>query len=98
MPVVTTNRPGDRYETAPAPETNGSSPAPRMIADAAPLGLAAFALTTFVLSFYNAGILNAGGTPGDVYNALRHCGASDGGRGQPAPISRTGRRPRYETN
>ena len=61
MPVVTTNRPGERYEAAPAPETNGSTPARRPIADAAPLGLAAFALTTFVLSFYNAGILNIGG-------------------------------------
>ncbi len=33
------------------------------IADPAPLGLAAFALTTFVLSFFNAGLLDAGGEP-----------------------------------
>src|SRR3954465_7382058 len=33
------------------------------IADPAPLGLAAFALTTFVLSFFNAGLVNAGGEP-----------------------------------
>jgi succinate-acetate transporter protein len=33
------------------------------IADPAPLGLAAFALTTFVLSFFNAGLLNEGGEP-----------------------------------
>jgi uncharacterized protein len=33
------------------------------IADPAPLGLAAFALTTFVLSFFNAGLVNDGGEP-----------------------------------
>jgi len=33
------------------------------IADPAPLGLAAFALTTFVLSFFNAGLLSDGGEP-----------------------------------
>ena len=33
------------------------------IADPAPLGLAAFALTTFVLSFFNAGLLEEGGLP-----------------------------------
>jgi succinate-acetate transporter protein len=33
------------------------------IADPAPLGLAAFALTTFVLSFFNAGLLEEGGEP-----------------------------------
>ncbi len=33
------------------------------IGDPAPLGLAAFALTTFVLSFFNAGILNSAGEP-----------------------------------
>jgi uncharacterized protein len=33
------------------------------IADPAPLGLAAFALTTFVLSFFNAGLLAEGGEP-----------------------------------
>ena len=33
------------------------------IADPAPLGLAAFALTTFVLSFFNAGLLSEGGEP-----------------------------------
>lgn len=34
------------------------TPAPRLIADPGPLGLAAFALTTFVLSVFNAGILD----------------------------------------
>jgi len=33
------------------------------IADPAPLGLAAFALTTFVLSFFNAGLVSDGGEP-----------------------------------
>jgi succinate-acetate transporter protein len=33
------------------------------IADPAPLGLAGFALTTFVLSFFNAGLLDEGGEP-----------------------------------
>ena len=36
---------------------------PEAIADPAPLGLAAFALTTFVLSFFNAGLINEGGEP-----------------------------------
>src|SRR6266550_9317738 len=33
------------------------------IADPAPLGLAGFALTTFVLSMFNAGLVNAKGEP-----------------------------------
>jgi succinate-acetate transporter protein len=36
---------------------------PEAIADPAPLGLAAFALTTFVLSFFNAGLVSDGGEP-----------------------------------
>jgi uncharacterized protein len=36
---------------------------PSPIADPGPLGLAAFALTTFVLSFFNAKLLNSGGEP-----------------------------------
>ena len=35
----------------------------RMIADPAPLGLACFALTTFLLSLFNAGLLPASGEP-----------------------------------
>ncbi len=42
-------------------EAPAASPAP--IANPAPLGLAAFALTTFVLSMFNAGLLGAGGEP-----------------------------------
>src|SRR6478672_12125582 len=40
-----------------------TGPAPPTIANPAPLGLAAFALTTFVLSMFNAGLVGAGGEP-----------------------------------
>src|SRR3954447_27026216 len=36
---------------------------PTPIADPGPLGLAAFALTTFVLSMFNSGLVSAGGEP-----------------------------------
>src|SRR3954447_12932129 len=42
-------------ETAP--------PGTPVTANPAPLGLAAFALTTFVLSMFNSGLLSAGGEP-----------------------------------
>jgi uncharacterized protein len=45
--------------TAPEPTAR----LPEAIADPAPLGLAAFALTTFVLSFFNAGLVSEGGEP-----------------------------------
>jgi uncharacterized protein len=44
------------------------------IADPAPLGLAAFALTTFVLSFFNADLVNAGGEPVVLGLALAYGG------------------------
>ena len=45
-------------DVAPAPEhTGGWTPA-----DPGPLGLGAFAMTTFVLSIYNANLVNSGGT------------------------------------
>ena len=45
-----------------ADSTGGASAQPVVtIANPAPLGLAAFALTTFVLSMFNAGLLNEGG-------------------------------------
>jgi uncharacterized protein len=53
-------QPPTRVE-ATAGETARRLPSP--IADPAPLGLAAFALTTFVLSFFNAGLLDAPGEP-----------------------------------
>jgi succinate-acetate transporter protein len=51
---ITRERTAD--EAAPA----ATNPA---IADPGPLGLAAFALTTFVLSMFNAGLVGAGGEP-----------------------------------
>ena len=46
-------------------ETQGAGEAPPAapIGDPAPLGLAAFALTTFLLSLFNAGLLNPAGEP-----------------------------------
>ena len=41
----------------------GETPPDPGIGDPAPLGLAAFALTTFILSLFNAGLLNAAGEP-----------------------------------
>jgi len=44
------------------------------IADPAPLGLAAFAMTTFVLSFFNADLVNKGGEPVVLGLALAYGG------------------------
>jgi len=44
------------------------------IADPAPLGLAAFALTTFVLSFFNADLVNSAGEPVVLGLALAYGG------------------------
>src|SRR5690242_16041011 len=44
------------------------------VADPAPLGLAAFALTTFVLSFFNADLVGAGGEPVVLGLALAYGG------------------------
>jgi succinate-acetate transporter protein len=44
------------------------------IGDPAPLGLAAFALTTFVLSFFNAGLVSEKGTPVVLGLALAYGG------------------------
>src|SRR3954451_7505263 len=56
-------------------ETRGVMPpvAPA-IADPAPLGLAAFALTTFVLSFFNAGLVSGKGLPVVLGLALAYGG------------------------
>jgi succinate-acetate transporter protein len=58
-----------------APEQRGVMPpvAPA-IADPAPLGLAAFALTTFVLSFFNAGLVSDKGEPVVLGLALAYGG------------------------
>jgi succinate-acetate transporter protein len=47
---------------------------PPVVANPAPLGLAAFALTTFVLSMFNAGLLSAGGEPVVLGLALAYGG------------------------
>ena len=63
--------PGQReVATAPAPQVAAE------YADPGPLGLAAFALTTFVLSFFNAGILDARGEPIVLGLALAYGGIS----------------------
>jgi succinate-acetate transporter protein len=51
----------ERAEGAIAPERLQFVPSP--IADPGPLGLAAFALTTFVLSMFNADLVGSGGEP-----------------------------------
>ncbi|MBV8225339.1 MAG: hypothetical protein JO232_09145, partial [Verrucomicrobia bacterium] len=43
--------------------SNGATPVPQTCADPAPLGLAAFGLTTFVLSAVNAGWIPKAGEP-----------------------------------
>jgi succinate-acetate transporter protein len=68
-------QPEQRFGRDPAKETaSPPTPAAMSIADPAPLGLAAFALTTFVLSFFNAGIVNAGGEPVVLGLALAYGG------------------------
>jgi uncharacterized protein len=47
---------------------------PTPIADPAPLGLAAFAMTTFVLSMFNANLVSAGGEPVVLGLALAYGG------------------------
>jgi succinate-acetate transporter protein len=60
------------------PTTRRTSPAPPavVIADPAPLGLAGFALTTFVLSMFNAGLVDAKGEPIVLGLALAYGGAA----------------------
>jgi succinate-acetate transporter protein len=60
---------GQAVETA-AP----AAPIAPSIADPAPLGLAAFALTTFVLSFFNAGLVSDKGEPVVLGLALAYGG------------------------
>jgi uncharacterized protein len=61
--------------TRDATATNGASRAvPAPVANPGPLGLAAFALTTFVLSMFNAGLLSKGGEPVVLGLALAYGG------------------------
>ncbi|MFL5871139.1 MAG: acetate uptake transporter [Solirubrobacterales bacterium] len=65
MEATTVPRRGVRQPDATAGAQARETPVavPEAIADPAPLGLAAFALTTFVLSFFNAGLVSSGGEP-----------------------------------
>jgi uncharacterized protein len=72
---ATTARGDQRFGREPAKETTAPPTAAAMsIADPAPLGLAAFALTTFVLSFFNAGIVSDTGEPVVLAVALAYGG------------------------
>jgi succinate-acetate transporter protein len=73
----TVRQPGERFGRDPAKETTSPPTAASMsIADPAPLGLAAFALTTFVLSFFNAGIVDSAGEPIVLGLALAYGGVA----------------------
>jgi succinate-acetate transporter protein len=75
MEATTARGPNQRFEREPAQETTAPpTPSAMAIADPAPLGLAAFALTTFVLSFFNAGILSSAGEPVVLGVALAYGG------------------------
>jgi succinate-acetate transporter protein len=66
---------GRRFETPADPavvEAVRFVPSP--LADPGPLGLAAFALTTFVLSMLNAGLVGLGGEPIVLGLALAYAG------------------------
>ena len=58
------------------PRAATPAPAAITIADPAPLGLAAFALTTFVLSMFNAGLVDAKGEPIVLGLALAYGGTA----------------------
>lgn len=62
---ASTVRAGDRRVEPSSAQGEGraASPPAISIADPGPLGLAAFALTTFVLSVFNAKLMGAGGEP-----------------------------------
>jgi uncharacterized protein len=77
MEAAAVKRPDDRFERDPAKETSAPPTSAAMtIADPAPLGLAAFALTTFVLSFFNAGIVSDAGEPVVLGLALAYGGVA----------------------
>jgi succinate-acetate transporter protein len=63
MEATTARRPSRGSNDVVSVETARKLTHADEIADPAPLGLAGFALTTFVLSFFNADLVNAGGEP-----------------------------------
>jgi succinate-acetate transporter protein len=75
MEATAVRRPNERSGRDPTKETSAPPTSGAMsIADPAPLGLAAFALTTFVLSFFNAGIVSDKGEPVVLGLALAYGG------------------------
>jgi len=64
----------NRAPAAPVPEAAPPVTAAIRIADPGPLGLAAFALTTFVLSMFNANLVGSGGEPVVLGIALAYGG------------------------
>jgi succinate-acetate transporter protein len=63
MEAHTASRSERRFESAGTVATERVQFVPSPIADPGPLGLAAFALTTFVLSMFNADLIGKGGEP-----------------------------------
>ncbi len=61
VPTRETHAGNSRTDPTAAGQSVSFIPSP--LADPGPLGLAAFALTTFVLSFFNAGLVSEGGEP-----------------------------------
>jgi succinate-acetate transporter protein len=77
MEAAAVRGPNERFGREPAKETTAPATREAMtIADPAPLGLAAFALTTFVLSFFNAGIVSDAGEPVVLGLALAYGGVA----------------------
>jgi succinate-acetate transporter protein len=75
MEATAVTRGDERFGRDPAKETASPPTGAAMsIADPAPLGLAAFALTTFVLSFFNAGLVSDAGEPVVLGLALAYGG------------------------
>src|SRR5262249_34279762 len=60
---LSTRQAGDGQATDPTAAASSVRFVPSPLADPGPLGLAASALPTFVLSFFNAGLVNAAGEP-----------------------------------
>ena len=75
MPANTTRNARDNYDSPSSAVSSGITPGAH-IADPAPLGLAAFALTTFFLSFVNAGLVPASVEPVVFGLALAYGGAA----------------------
>ena len=73
-PDVRAEADGQTDPSAGTTATERVSFVPSPIADPGPLGLAAFALTTFVLSMFNAGLVSKGGEPVVVGLALAYGG------------------------